>query len=146
MNKWLLPIFLLGLSACSDHEIKPLEIRYPVNVTDSEKQDLSYAAHRLAATCYNVFSKPESFSGVSVSTREASPEQKIIYGWHKVSEVSLTLDNHPDFGKAIRHNCSFHVGDGRRTGVVAKSSCMEDACRFRPLEDGAGWGKFYEFN
>lgn len=146
MNKLLFIVFSLCLSACSEPEIKPLEIIYPADVSDSEKQDLSYAAHRLAATCYNVFSKPESFSGVSVATREASPEQKSVYGWDSVSEVSLKLDNHPDFGKAIKHNCSFYVGDGRRPGVVSKSSCMEDACRFIPLEDGAGWGKFYEFN
>lgn len=144
--KYIVLFAVLILTACGGSEIKPLEIRYPAESSVQEKQDLSDAAHRLAAVCYNVFSKPESFGAVSVSHSEASPEQKAAYGWDEVAEVELTLDNNPDFGKAIRHNCSFYVGAGDSPGVVAKSSCMEDACRFRPLEDGAGWGKFYKFD
>lgn len=144
--KYIIPLLVLALTACGDPELKPPEISNSIEISDNEQQDLSDAVHHLGVLCNNVFSKPDSFNVVSVAQREASPEQKNSYGWDKVFEVELMLDNHPDFKTAIKNNCSFYIGDGRRAGVVSKTSCMEDACRLSPLEEGVGGGKFYEFN
>ena len=138
----LAAMFVLVLSACSD-KVPPLpQAEIDTRYSNEEHALLNSAVYRLDGRCYNVFSKPAEYRGLSARFVDAAPEEKNAYGWDRVAEISFTLSNHRDFGAAIKHSCSFRIGDGVRAGINGKSTCMESACRMQPLENGAAWGVF----
>lgn len=142
MMRYTLFLTLFWIAGCSDEVPQLPQARIDAVYSDVEREQLNNAVYALDRRCYNVFSKPAEYSGLSARLIDAAPEEQKSYGWTVVAEVSLTLGSHRDFGKASKNYCSFRIAPGSRPGINGKSVCMEDACRMQPLEKGAAWGLY----